>query len=183
MRVSGFSRGPRDQKWSANLATELITAHGPTLLKEIIMRRILGVLLLSSVAACADPLTVEPIGSGEPMLGATTQANPNTSLVIETISGDCASGITVRVRGQNLSPKSRFGQQWLDLTNLTSLGPAEVALGRGPKKSVEWTVFWPAATINPSTGAKFNGYARGVVTDAYTGIVLQTAPTFIGPAC
>lgn len=147
------------------------------------MKNIPAALLLISVAACSGPLGVEPIGPADPLLSVTTQARPVASLVIERISGDCASGITVRVTGENLSPKSRFGNQWLNKTDLTSLGPAQVPLGTGNKKSVEWTTFWPSATINPATGGKFNGYARGVVTDAWTGWVHETGVTFIGPAC
>ena len=147
------------------------------------MKKISASLLLISVAACSGPLGVEPIGTADPVLNVTTQAKPTPSLVIERISGDCASGITVRVVGENLSAKSRFGNQWLNKTDLTSWGPAQVSLGTGNKKSVEWTTFWPSATINPATGAKFNGYAKGVVTDAWTGWVHETPVTFIGPAC
>lgn len=144
------------------------------------MRRLLTGLLSVSVAACSDPVGVEP---ADPAMNVTTQLKPVASLVIETIDGDCASGITVRVRGENLSPRSRFGNQWLNLTTLTSLGPAQVELGKGNKKTVEWTVFWPSGAINPATGGKFTGYAKGVVTDAYTGWVHETPHTFIGPTC
>jgi hypothetical protein len=116
-------------------------------------------------------------------MSVTTQAKAAPSLVIELVNGDCTSGITVRVRGENLSARSRFGNQWLNKTDLTSVGPAQVALGTGNKKSVQWTTFWPAAMINPATGAKFTGYATGVVTDAWTGILHNTGPTLIGPAC
>jgi hypothetical protein len=147
------------------------------------MRKIPAALFLISVAACSSPVGVDPIGPADVALNVTTQAKPTPSLVIETISGDCASGITVRVRGENLSARSRFGNQWLNKTDLTSFGPAQVDLGKGNKKIVEWTTFWSAATINPATGAKFNGYARGVVTDAWTGWLHDTGPTLIGPAC
>ena len=147
------------------------------------MRKILAGLLSISVAACSDPLGTEPTGQGYPALSVTTQAKPVLSLVIELVDGDCTSGITVRVTGQNLSARSRFGNQWLNMTNLTSIGPAEVALGKGSKKSVQWTTFWPSAAINPATGGKFNGYANGIVTDAWTGIVHETGPVLIGPAC
>jgi hypothetical protein len=147
------------------------------------MKKIPAALLLISVAACSGPLGVEPIGPADAVLSVTAQAKPVPSLVIETISGDCASGITVRVRGENLSARSRFGNQWLNKTDLTAVGPAQVALGTGNKKSVEWTTFWPSATINPATGAKFNGYASGIVTDAWTGWLHNTGPTLIGPVC
>ena len=147
------------------------------------MNKMSASLLLISVVACSGPLGVEPIGQADPLLNITTQGKAVPNLVIEKISGDCASGITVWVHGENLSPRSRFGSQWLNKTDLTSLGPAQVALGNGNKKSVSWTTFWPSATINPATGGKFNGYANGVVTDAYTGIVHETGPVFIGPAC
>jgi hypothetical protein len=152
-------------------------------LQEITMKKIPAALLLISIAACSSPLDVAPNGPADAALSITNQAKPVTSLVIELVSGDCASGITVRVRGENLSAKSRFGNQWLDNNNLTSFGPAQVALGTGSKKSVEWTTFWPSATINPAAGPKFNGYARGVVTDAWTGWLYDTGPTPIGPAC
>lgn len=147
------------------------------------MRTIPATLLLISVAACSSPLDVAPNLTSDAALSITTQAKPITSLVIELVSGDCATGMTVRVRGQNLSAKSRFGSQWLNMTDLTSIGPAEVELGKGVKKSVEWTTFWPAAMLNPATGGKFKGYAQGIVTDAYTGILHTTGPTLIGPAC
>jgi hypothetical protein len=126
---------------------------------------------------------VERGAPGDLALNVTSQMKPVPTLVIERISGDCTSGITVRVTGTNLSARSRFGNQWLNLTDLTGLGPEQVALGTGNKKSVEWTTFWSASMINPATGAKFNGYARGVVTDAWTGWLHDTGPTFIGPAC
>jgi hypothetical protein len=147
------------------------------------MKTITTALLLTAVLACSNPLDVKRIPQSNPASNVTTQAKPTPSLVIEKISGDCATGITVRVTGTNLSARSRFGNQWLNLNNLTSLGPAEVALGSGSKKSVEWTTFWPASMINPASGAKFNGYAKGVVTDSWTGWLHQTNLTFIGPAC
>ena len=147
------------------------------------MKKIPAALFLISVAACSSPVSVDKVASPDVLMNVTTQAKPVSSLVIETISGDCASGITVRVRGEHLSARSRFGNQWLNKTDLTSLGPAQVALGTGNKKIVEWTTFWPASTINPATGAKFNGYARGVVTDAWTGWIHDTGPTLIGPVC
>jgi hypothetical protein len=147
------------------------------------MKTITAALLLTTTLACSNPVDVKRIPQSNPASNVTIQAKPTPSLVIEKISGDCATGITVRVTGTNLSARSRFGNQWLNLTDLTSLGPAQVALGTGSKKSVEWTTFWPASVINPATGAKFNGYARGVVTDSWTGWLHQTSVTFIGPAC
>lgn len=147
------------------------------------MKKIAAALLLVSVAACSNELGVEPIGPTDVASNITAQLKPVPSLVIEKVSGDCASGITVRVRGENLSAKSRFGNQWLSTTDLQSFGPEQVALGAGNKKSVEWTTFWPSATINPATGGKFNGYAKGVVTDQWTGWVHETPLTFIGSAC
>lgn len=160
-------------------------AHIPFVpnLKEITMRTLPAALLLMSVAACSSPLDVAPIGPADAAMSVTTQAKLAPSLVIELVSGDCTSGITVRVRGQNLSARSRFGNQWLSKTDLTGVGPVQVALGTGPKKSVEWTTFWPASMINPATGAKFNGYAQGVVTDAWTGWLHDSGRTFIGSAC
>ena len=147
------------------------------------MKKIIAALLLISVAACSNELGVGPIGPADVASNVTAQARPVPSLVIEKVSGDCASGITVRVTGENLSPKSRFGNQWLSTTDLQALGPAQVSLGTGNKKIVEWTTFWPSAMINPATGGKFNGYARGVVTDAWTGWVHATALTLISPSC
>jgi hypothetical protein len=147
------------------------------------MKTFAAALLLISVSACSSPMGVERGAPGDLALNVTSQMKPVPTLVIERISGDCTSGITVRVTGTNLSARSRFGNQWLNLTDLTGLGPEQVALGTGNKKSVEWTTFWSASMINPATGAKFNGYARGVVTDAWTGWLHDTGPTFIGPAC
>lgn len=147
------------------------------------MRKIRAVMLLISVAACSRELGVEPLSPADVALSVSAQLKPVPNLVIEKISGDCASGITVRVRGENLSARSRFGNQYLSKSDLTGLGPIQVALGSGNKKSVEWTSFWSSATINPTSGAKFNGYARGVVTDAWTGWLHDTGPVFIGPAC
>jgi hypothetical protein len=152
-------------------------------LKEITMKKIPAVLLLISVAACSSPLSVDKVASPDVLMNVTTQAKPASTLVIEKISGDCATGITVRVTGVNIAARARFGNQWLDKTDLTAVGPEQVQLGNGSKKTVEWTTFWPASTINPATGAKFNGYARGVVTDAWTGWLHDTGPTLIGPAC
>ena len=101
------------------------------------MRTLPATLLLISVAACSSPLDVARNPTSDAALSITAQAKPITSLVIELVSGDCATGMTVRVRGQNLSAKSRFGSQWLNMTDLTSIGPAEVELGKGVKKSVE----------------------------------------------
>jgi hypothetical protein len=147
------------------------------------MKTVAAALLLISVLACSSPIGVERVAQGDLALNVSAQMKPVASLVIEKVSGDCTSGITVKVTGTNLSARSRFGNQWLSLTNLMGLGPQQVALGSGNKKSVEWTSFWPASMINPATGAKFNGYARGVVTDNWTGWLHDTGPTFIGPAC
>ena len=147
------------------------------------MKTISAALLLIAVAACSGPLGVEPIGPSDPVSTVTTQSKPVPSLVIEKVSGDCATGITVRVRGENLSAKSRFGNQWISKTDNTGVGPVQVELGNGSKKTVEWTTFWPSATINPATGAKFNGYATGVVTDAWTGWLYNTGPVLISAAC
>lgn len=147
------------------------------------MRLMLAGLLSIALAACSDPVGVGTAGLEDPAMTVATQAKPVVSLVIETISGDCASGITVRVTGQNLSAKSRFGNQWLHMSDLTSVGPAQVELGKGSKKSVEWTVFWPSTTISPASGGRFNGWAEAVVTDNWTGWVHQSPPTFIGPTC
>lgn len=147
------------------------------------MRKISAALLLISAVACSSESAVAPTSPADVALNITSQAKPVASLVIEKVSGDCATGITVRVRGENLSAKSRFGLQWLSTTALGGFGPEQVSLGTGNKKSVEWSTFWPAATINPATGAKFNGYAKGVVTDAWTGWVHETPVTFIGSAC
>lgn len=146
------------------------------------MKWIPAALLLISVAACSSPLGTEPTGPADAALAITTQAKPVSSLVIEKIGGDCTSGITVRVVGENLSPKSRFGHQWLNMTDFYSIS-ATVTLPKGAKKSVEWTEFWPAETINPPTGGKFNGWAKAVITDAWTGWEHETPNTFIGPAC
>ena len=147
------------------------------------MKTLAAVLLLISVSACSSPLGVDRAVPQDLALNVTSQMKPVQSLVIERVSGDCTSGITVRVIGTNLSARSRFGNQYLSLTDLTGLGPEQVPLGSGNKKSVEWTTFWPASMINPATGAKFNGYARGVVTDAWTGWLHDTGRIFIGPAC
>ena len=147
------------------------------------MKRIPALLLLVSVAACASPLGTEPTSPADAALGVTAQLKPAPSLVIERIGGDCTTGITVRVTGQNLSARSRFGNHSLNKTDLTGFIADPVELGTGNKKSVVWETFWPAATINPGTGAKFTGYATAWVTDAWTGWLHQTAPTFIGPAC
>jgi hypothetical protein len=147
------------------------------------MKTIAAALILLSVSACSSPLEVAPVRPTEPTLNVTTQAKPVPNLVIEILSGDCTTGITVQVRGENLSPKSRFGVQFLNKSDLTGFPPAQVALGTGNKKTVSWTTFWPSSMINPSTGAKFTGTARGVVTDAWTGWVHDTGPVSIGPAC
>jgi hypothetical protein len=147
------------------------------------MRWMPAALLLISVTACSSPVGMEPTGPADAALGVTTQAKPAASLIIEKVSGDCESGITVRVHGENLSPKSRFGHHLLRKSDLTGFFAEPVALGNGNKKSVEWTTFWPAETINPSTGAKFTGYASAWVTDAWTGWLHETGYTFIGPVC
>jgi hypothetical protein len=105
------------------------------------------------------------------------------SVLVRLRGSDCATEITVRVRGENLSAKSRFGNQWLSKTDNTGVGPVQVELGNGSKKTVAWTTFWPSATINPATGAKFNGYATGVVTGAWTGWLYNTGPVLISAAC
>jgi hypothetical protein len=147
------------------------------------MKPIPAVLLVLSVAACASPMGTEPTSPAEGALGASAQLKPATSLVIERISGDCATGLTVRITGQNLSARSRFGHHLLSKTDLTGFFATPVELGNGNKKSVVWETFWPAATINPATGAKFNGYASAWVTDAWTGFLHETGSTFIGGAC
>ena len=147
------------------------------------MRKTFAALFLMSAAACSSQLGNEPVGPTDPALDITTQAKVVSSLVIERLSGDCATGITVRVTGVNLSAKSRVGLQWLSKSDNTGFGPAQVELGKGPKKTVEWTEFWPASVINPPTGAKFDGEATGVVTDAWGGWLYNTGPTFIGPVC
>ena len=147
------------------------------------MKTIPAALLLFSVAACAGPLGTEPASAPDAALGASAQAKPAASLVIERVSGDCTTGITVRVIGQNLSARSRFGHHYLQKTDNTGFYADAVALGSGNKKSVEWTLFWPAETINPASGPKFKGWAQAWVTDAWTGWLHQTGLTFIGPAC
>ena len=111
------------------------------------MRTLIAALLIAA-SACSSPLDVGPLDGTDPVLNVTTQARPTPSLVIEKVSGDCTAGILVRVTGQNLSAKSRFGNQWLNTTALTSFGPVQVSLGAGNKKTVQWEVFWPAATIS-----------------------------------
>ena len=140
-------------------------------------------LFLLAVAACTSPLGTDPVGPTDGASGITAAARPVPSLVIEKISGDCASGITVRVTGQNLSARSRFGYQWLGKTDLTGFPAVGVELGNGNKKSVQWTTFWPAETINPATGAKFSGKAAAYVTDAWTGWLHETGQVTIAPAC
>lgn len=146
------------------------------------MRTITAGLILTALLACSSPVEVTRIPPANPASNITTQLKPTPSLVIETISGDCATGIMVRVTGTNLSAKSRFGTQALNLTNFTSV-ESQVALASGNKKSVEWTAFWPASVINPAAGARFNGYARGVVIDNWTGWLHETGVVFIGPVC
>lgn len=145
------------------------------------MKRIVASWLLLAAAACGSPLDTEPTvpqdGLGAAAYGKTA------SLVVEKISGDCTSGITVRVTGQNLSPRSRFLHVSLHKTDYTHFPAAELALGGGSKKLVEWTTFWPAEMINPSSGAKFSGNASAWVTDAWTGFLHQVNATIIAPAC
>ena len=139
--------------------------------------------VLLSVVACSDSTGVQPLSQADPGLNLTTQGKGGPSLEIELVSGDCASGITVRVRGTGLPGKARLGDTWLDLTNLTSIGPKQVDLGKGGKKLVEWTTSWSSAEINPVSGGKFNGEARAVITDAYGAVIIEGTPTFIGPNC
>lgn len=146
------------------------------------MKTIPAILLVLSVAACASPLGTEPTSPPDAPLGASTQAKAVPSLVIETVSGDCASGITVRVTGWNIPARARFGGQALNKTDYTNIPEVVVDLGKGWKKSIQWTTFWPAAAINPATGAKFNGTAQAYVTDAW-GVWLEQTSAFIGPAC
>lgn len=144
------------------------------------MKRITAFWLLLAAAACGSSLGTEPMAPPEALSAASGKAE--ASLVIEQISGDCASGITVRVSGQNLSPKARFGYVMLKKTGQTGTAIVEVALSNGSKKSVEWTTFWPAEVINPAEGAKFTGTASAWVTHAWGGWLHQTTSS-IGPAC
>lgn len=145
------------------------------------MKRITASGLLLAAAACGSPLDTEPNAASE-ALGAAAYGKPVAGLVIEKISGDCTSGITVRVTGQNLQARSRFAHLVLTKSDNTGFPEAEIALGNGSKKSVEWTTFWPAEMINPSSGAKFKGSASAWVTDAWTGLLYQTN-AYIAPAC
>ena len=144
------------------------------------MKRITASWLLLAAAACGSPLDTEPTAQPDE-LGAAAYGK-TASLVVEKISGDCTSGITVRVTGQNLSARSRFGYVALTKTDNTLFPTAELALGTGSKKSVEWTTFWPAEMINPASGPKFKGSASAWVTDAWTGLLYQTN-AYIAPAC
>lgn len=147
------------------------------------MKRIPALLLLSAIAACAAPLGTEPTSPSDAALGVSTQLKPAPGLVIERVSGDCASGITVRVTGTNLSARSRYGHHLLSRTDNTGWFGTPVELGTGNKKSVVWEEFWPSSIINPAEGAKFKGWAQAWVTDAWTGFLHETPSTFIGGAC
>jgi hypothetical protein len=173
--VSAFSGESRECEWYETLAPVI------PILVEITMKKIHASWLLLAAAACGSPLGTEPAAQPNAS-SAAANLKPATSLVIEKISGDCASGITVRVTGQNLSARSRFGYLALTKTDNTLFPEAAIELGSGKKKSVEWTTLWPAEMINPSSGAKFKGSASAWVTDAWTGLLYQTNAD-IAPGC
>lgn len=155
-----------------------------TLVEGITMKRITALLLLFSAAACAGPLGTEPISPSDAALAATTQAKPITVVGVETIDGNCASGITVRVTGQNLSGKSRYLNLVLRRFDGSVLPVAQTAISAGSKKSIVWTTYWSSEAISPAVGSKFNGTAVAWVGDASNVALHDSGVRFIGPtAC
>jgi hypothetical protein len=145
------------------------------------MKRITAVLLLFTVAACSSPLGTEPIGPSD-AVGASTQAKPVTNLAVELLSGDCSSGITVGITGQNLSPKARLLELWIWTNDNSGFKAFSASLGAKSRKNLDITVVVPAAAINPAAGPKFTGEVSVIVTDANTGWV-HNITEMIGPVC